>query len=184
VIFVFLTIPVLALIALAIVIGQVARARAPRTPTNEDPESLSLDSAAYVARAIQLRANVTIGTLAALGVVASVAGPVWALIATTWPVLVGFAAAAALWLDEAYRLRRLLRCEGVAATLLGKFVTVTAGHCTARLRASAALIARARCNAFDDGRRQVRLHAAALDEQRASLREHRCAEASTRPQRL
>jgi hypothetical protein len=111
-------------------------------------EPIPLASVAYIERAIRLRAHVTVVMLAGVAAVATISAMLHAFTATLWPVLVGLACVAVIWLDESRQLRRLLRSDTASATVAGKYLTVIAGKRQTCLRVSPGLLARARRNAL------------------------------------
>jgi hypothetical protein len=139
--------PSIGLIALVVLLLVVA-IRSARRRAHAEAEPLSIASAVYLARAVRLRARITLASVAVIGGAASANDAIAVVAFTISPFLAALAIPALVRWAQASRFARLLRYDGVSAEVQGDRVTIVIGGKVAFLRASPKLVERAKRNAL------------------------------------
>lgn len=139
--------PFIGLVALVVLLLVVA-IRSGRRRGHAEVEPLSLASATFLARAVRLRAHITLAAAAVAGGVASLNDGLLVLAFIASPVLVWLVIAALVRWAQASQFSRLLGYDGVTAEVHGDRVTIVVGGKVAFLRASPRLVERAKRNAL------------------------------------
>ena len=139
--------PFIGLVGLVVMLLAVA-IRAARRRAHAEIEPLSIASATYLARAVRLRAHLSLAFVAAIAAGASVSD--WLAMAAILvsPLLAVLAIGALIRWTQASRFSRLLGYDGVAAEVQADRVTIVVGGKVAFLRASPKLVAKAKRNAL------------------------------------